>query len=402
MKKIIVLFGLILLFTNITYADDLLDFEEIDEYNFQETSSNSSNEPITNSKNIVVIDRKTLSILYEKKPHQKVPMASTTKIMTCIIALENCSTSEIVTISKKSASVSGSTLGVVENMKISMGDLLYGLMLRSGNDCAVAIAEHISGSVQDFSVLMNKKAEELGLNNTHFVTPHGLDDPNHYTTAYELALLTDYALKNNTFKQIVGIKTTNISLDGYSRTISNTNELLGNVNGVYGVKTGFTFEAGRCLVSACKRNDLDIIVVVLGADTKKNRTQDSSNLINYIFNTYKYVDISSTINESFSHYISYLENNYNLEKTVTKPILKLENLNNYLFPLSNDIKLNSKIYVSNKFDYKIEKNSKVGTLELYNKDNLLCSVNVIIDNKLQKNNWKYYFFKIFKDFNFIF
>lgn len=401
MKRIIIFFCLTILFTNITYADDLLDFEEINEYNFQETSSNSSNEPVTNSKNIVVIDRKTLNILYEKNAYNKVPMASTTKIMTCIIALENSKTNEIVTVSSKAASVTGSTLGLITDMKISMRDLLYGLMLRSGNDCAVAIAEHISGSIENFSILMNKKAKELGLTNTNFVTPHGLDDSNHYTTAYELALLTNYALKNDTFRQIVGTKATNILFNGYTRTISNTNELLGNLNGVYGVKTGFTFEAGRCLVSACKRNDLDIIVVVLGADTKKYRTQDSSNLINYVFNTYKYVDISSTINKAFSDYISYFENNYYLEKTTTSPILKLENLDNYLFPLSNDINLKTKIYINNKFNYNMKEGSKVGTLYLYNKDNLLCSNNIIIQNKLIRNDWKYYFIKILKDFNYI-
>ena len=160
-----------------------------------------------------------------------------------------------------------------------------------GNDCAVAISEHISGSVEEFSKLMNAKAQQLGLIHTHFVTPHGLDDPNHYTTAYELALLTNYALKNEKFREIVGTKTTTISIGDYSRTISNTNELLSNFEGVYGVKTGFTFNAGRCLVSSCNRNGMDIIVVVLGADTKNFRTSDSIKVINYIYDNFKYIDI---------------------------------------------------------------------------------------------------------------
>lgn len=121
----------------------------------------------------------------------------------------------------------------------------------------------MSGSIENFATLMNEKAQQLNLKHTHFVTPHGLDNENHYTTAYELALLTDYALKNEQFTNIVNTKTTTISVDGYPRTISNTNELLGNLPGVYGVKTGFTFNAGRCLVSSCKRNGMDIIVVVL-------------------------------------------------------------------------------------------------------------------------------------------
>ncbi len=402
MKKIFGLFfTFIILINNIVYADDIFTFDEMEEYPFSEVSTTSTNEPVTNSKNIVVIDRKTLSILYEKNPYDKVAMASTTKIMTCIIALEKVNLNDITTISKQAASVSGSTLGLIKDMKISINDLLYGLMLRSGNDCAVAIAEHISGSAENFSYLMNKKAMELNLKDTHFVTPHGLDDPNHYTTAYDLAILTNYALKNEKFKQIVSTKTCTISFNGYPRTISNTNELLGNVNGVYGVKTGFTFEAGRCLVSSCKRGDLDIIVVVLGADTKKIRTKDSSNLINYIFNTYNYVDVSSTINEAFSSYISYFNQNYYLEKTTTIPHLKLKEIENYEFPLSNNnaITLDTKIYTINKFNPNISKGSKIGTLYLYNGNNLLCSVDIIIENELIKNDWKYYFKNILKEFN---
>ena len=333
MKKILSLFLLfILILNNLCFADDNLELEGTDDSLSFEVSSNSTNEPITNSKNIVVIDRKTLSILYEKNAYEKVPMASTTKIMTCIVVLEKCSLNEIVTVSKKSASVSGSTLGLIADMNISVQDLIYGLMLRSGNDCAIALAEHIAGSVENFSVLMNEKAKELGLSNTNFVTPHGLDDANHYTTAYELGILTDYALKNEQFKSIVSTKSCTISFNGAPRTISNTNELLGNLNGVYGVKTGFTFEAGRCLVSACKRDDLDIIVVVLGANTKSIRTRDSSSLIKYIFNTYSYVNVSSTINNSFNEYIPFFAKNCFLEKTTTTPILKLGNLNNYNFP----------------------------------------------------------------------
>ncbi len=394
MKKFLFFFICVIIsLNNFAYADDIPALDDLEDYSFSEVSSFSSNEPITNSKNIVAIDRKTLNILYEKDAFKKVAMASTTKIMTCIIALEKCSKSDIVTISKNSASVTGSTLGLISNMKISMNDLLYGLMLRSGNDCAVAIAEYISGSVEEFSNLMNKKAQELNLSNTHFVTPHGLDNPEHYTTSYDLAILTDYALKNEQFRQIVSTKTTTISFNGYPKTISNTNELLGNVDGVYGVKTGFTFDAGRCLVTSCKRGNLDVIIVVLGADTKKIRTQDSSNLINFIFNNYKYVNISSSIDEAFSKYISFLNDNLYLEKTTTKPILKLEKLENYEFPFLNNspIELNTKIYIIDKFTPNIMVNSKVGSLYLYNGNILICNVDIFIDNQLIKNDWKYYF-----------
>lgn len=401
MKKIFITFFIFIFIINsCSFADDIFDLEESEDLSSFEVSSESTSEPITYSKNIIVIDRKTLLPLYEKNAYDKVAMASTTKIMTCIIAIENCSLNETVTVSKNSATVYGSTLGLSSDMKISMNDLLYGLMLRSGNDCAIAIAEHISGSVEKFSELMNSKANELNLKNTNFVTPHGLDDPKHYTTAYDLAILTDYSLKNETFKNIVSTKTHTISLNGYPRTISNTNELLGNLDGVYGVKTGFTFEAGRCLVSSCRRDNLDIIVVVLGADTKKIRTTDSSKLINYIYNTYKYVDISSIINETFNNFIPYFNENYILEKTTTKPVLKLKKLDNYYFPLSHQdvLELSTKTYFNNKFNYNIAKNSKIGEISIYKNNTLLCSVDILLDNNLIKNNWKHYFKYIILNF----
>ena len=203
-------------------------------------------------------------------------MASTTKIMTATIIIENCNLNETVEISKKSAGTGGSRLGLKAGDKITIRDLLYGLMMRSGNDSAVALAEYAGGSIEGFAEKMNQKASDLGLNNTHFETPHGLDSDEHYTTAYELALLSNYALNNKIFAQIVGTKEYTITINGYPKQLSNTNELLGNLDGVYGIKTGFTNGANRCLVTACKRNNMDIICVVLGADTKNFRTQDLS------------------------------------------------------------------------------------------------------------------------------
>ncbi len=396
LKKILI-FLLLITFTfpTICLADDYSYSDEIEELDISEASISSQNEPITNSKHIVVIDRKTLFVLYEKSSNERTPMASTTKIMTCILALENTDLSKIITVSKKAASIHGSTLGLKENMKISMQDLIYGLMLRSGNDCAIAIAEEVSGSVENFATLMNQKAKELNLKNTNFVTPHGLDDPNHYTTAYELAILTNYALQNETFKNIVSCKTYTFNFDGYSKTINNTNELLGNLSGVYGVKTGFTFEAGRCLVSSCKRNNLDIIVVVLGANTKKIRTQDSYNLINYIFNNFQYVNVSKTINESFSNFNNYVSHSIFLEKTTDVPKFKLEILDNYDFPLktNGEIKFNTKIYSIKTFSYNLSIGDEVGKLYLFNNNDLICKCKILLDNQLNRCSSKYYFMK---------
>lgn len=397
MKIIFILFFINILFCNVVFADDYLEIDSLEFPSVLETSSKISDEPTVHSKNIIVIDRKTLLPLYEKNAYTKVPMASTTKILTCIIALENSKKTDIVTVSKKAANVSGSTLGLKTNMKISMNDLLYGLMLRSGNDCAIAIAEHISGSVEDFSKLMNSKAFELGLHNSNFVTPHGLDNENHYTTAFDLAILTDYALKNTDFKKIVSTKKTTISLNDYPREISNTNELLGNLDGVYGVKTGFTFEAGRCLVSACTRGKLDIIVVVLGADTKSIRTNDSRNLINYILANYEYTDISSIVNDVFSNFIPYFNNQYYLKKTTSVPILKLENIENYKFPiLKNDVSnLKTKIYTITNFSSQVLPGNVVGKLQVFNNENLICNINILLENKIIPNNWLFYFKEFF-------
>lgn len=170
-----------------------------------------------------------------------------------------------------------------------------------GNDSAVALAEYVSGGIEEFANLMNKKAEEIGLKNTHFVTPHGLDEEEHYTTAFELALITNYALNIKEFAQIVKTKSYTIIINNQPKNINNTNELLGYLQGVYGVKTGFTNGANRCLVTAVKRENMDIICVVLGADTKKDRTRDSIKLIEYAFSKYKMIDLKFMLEDEFDN-----------------------------------------------------------------------------------------------------
>ena len=147
--------------------------------------------------------------------------------------------------------------------------------------------------------MMNAKAQELGLDSTHFITPHGLDMPEHYTTAFELAKMADYALKIDKFKEIVSTKSTTIYINNYPKAINNTNQLLGSVSGLYGVKTGFTNGAGRCLVSACKRDDLDIITVVIGANTTKERTSDTIKLIQYANQKFEIINIKEIIESKF-------------------------------------------------------------------------------------------------------
>ena len=290
------------------YADDEDLEEEINDTawiyeQIEAASSNITNEPIINSRSAVVYDRTSGEVIWGKDEKSKRKMASTTKIMTSLVVIENVKDlSQVVTISNKAASIGGSRLGLHTGDKITVNDLLYGLMLESGNDCAIALGEYVGNTVENFIRMMNEKAKQLGLNNTHFVTVNGLDADEHYTTAVELAKLTDYALKNEKLKNIVGTKNYTVTINGYGKAIDNTNELLGYLDGVYGVKTGFTNGANRCLVTSIKRGNMDIISVVLGADTKKDRTKDSIEIIEYAYANYKIVDLTQNIENEFAEW----------------------------------------------------------------------------------------------------
>ncbi len=236
---------------------------------------------------------------------------------------------------------------------------------------------------------MNKKAEELGLKNTHFVTPHGLDQEEHYTTAYELALITDYALNNKKFSQIVNTKQTTIHINEYSKEIANTNELLGNLNGVDGVKTGFTNNAGRCLVTSTTRNGHKIICVVLGADTKKIRTTDSVKLIEYAFSNYEYINIKEKINEQFEKWEK--ENLKNIEvikgKSETTQI-KLDNLQFDEVPINkNKIKdIKVEIICKNALQAPLQENDIIGEIRVMQKEEILTTVNILLKEKVERKN----------------
>ena len=283
----------------------LVEDEEVDLGDIQreliETSAETE-ELNLDSRIALIYDRASGRILYEKNGNKQTPMASTTKIMTAIVVLENANLKDTVTIDSKAAGIGGSRLGLKKNDKITVNDLLYGLMLRSGNDAAIALATYVGGSTEGFAEMMNNKAKELGLTNSHFVVPHGLDNEGHYTTAYELAKMADYALKIDKFKEIVSTKSTTICINGYFKAINNTNQLLGSVAGVYGVKTGFTNGAGRCLVSSCKRDDLDIITVIIGANTTKQRTADTIKLIQYAYKNFEVINIKEIINKKFEQW----------------------------------------------------------------------------------------------------
>lgn len=355
-----------------------------------------------NARSYVVLDRKSKKVLIGKNEYTKAKMASTTKIMTATIILENCNLDDIVTISKKSANTGGSRLGLKTNDKISVLNLLYGLLLCSGNDAAVALAEYCSGSIPEFCNLMNQKAIELGLTNSHFETPHGLDSDGHYTTAYELSLITDYALKNSTFVKIVNTKNHTIQINNYPKNLSNTNELLGVLDGVYGVKTGFTNGANRCLVTACKRNDMDLICIVLGCDTKKFRGQDSTKLINYCFDNFEYVNIRNLLTHKLNDWKNDNKNYFNIIKGVsTKLDIKFSDPSSDVIPIKKDEinNINVRFSINKNLAAPITVDNIIGNYEIFSSTNTIYSGDIISNNAIDKKNIKYYLFDFLKNYS---
>lgn len=223
-------------------------------------------------------------MLYGKEQDKIMYPASTTKIMTLLVALQRASNVEaVVTVNGQAAACEGSSLDLEEKDRLTLQDLLFGLMLVSGNDAAEVIAEHIGGSVDGFVRLMNAEAWRLGANNTNFANPHGLPNAaNHFTTAKDLAVITAAALKRSDFLPYVTTLSRQITFHntGDTRTLSNTNELLTWYTGANGVKTGYTNDAGLCLVASAKRNGIQLIAVVFNDD---NRWQDAAKLLDYGF-----------------------------------------------------------------------------------------------------------------------
>lgn len=394
MKKIfysILVFLLILLNFSTVCADDV-DNEDEFKNTVEVTASSVTALPKTNSRRYIVYDRISKSMIIGKNEDVKSAMASTTKIMTTIVILEKADLNETVTVSVKAGGTGGSRLGLKKGDKASVKNLLYGLMLRSGNDAAVALAEHVGGSVKEFAELMNEKAAELGLTNTHFVTPHGLDDPNHYTTALELAKLTDYAMDNETFARIVGTKSTTIYINNQPRQINNTNELLGVLNGVVGVKTGFTNNAGRCLVTETKRNNMDVITIVLGADTKKDRTKDSVNLIEYTFSKYKMYNLEEQIIEEFNKWKNINEKRILIIKgKQSNPKLALGAVEKATIPICDDDKIEYSINALTEIEAPLEQWNVMGTLTVKLNGEILENIDIVNVNEVQKRDWKDYF-----------
>lgn len=244
------------------------------------------------ARNAILMEQDSGRILFEKKAHEKRRIASITKIMTAIIAIESDKLDEVVTVSERAVGIEGSSLYLKKNEKIKLEDLVYGLMLRSGNDAAVAIAEHVGGSVEGFVFLMNQKAQELGMTNTRFANPHGLDDsPDHYSTAYDMAVLTRYAMQNETYRKIAGTKVHRVPHpdENWDRVWKNKNRLImGKYEYATGGKTGYTKLAKRTLVSTATKGDMNLIAVTLNAPDDWN---DHINMYETAFKNYEMAKI---------------------------------------------------------------------------------------------------------------
>ena len=376
---------------------------ELQKHETTKEVSNQDDNLQLNSRSCIVLDRNTKQTLYGKNEKNRVKMASTTKIMTALVVLENSSLDKTVEASKKAAGTGGSRLGLKTNDKITIRDLLYGLLLCSGNDAAVCLAESIAGSVPEFCNIMNQKAQDLGLTNTHFESPHGLDSDQHYTTAYELALLADYALQNPTFKNIVGTKTQTINLNGYPKTLTNTNELLGNLDGIYGIKTGFTNGANRCLVTACKRGNMDIICVVLGADTKKFRTQDSIKLIEFAFKNYEYFNLQDFAEQYVTNWKNENPNYFTIEKGNSNQLdfkidSKLQDCKTIAIKKSLKDNIEASLTLSTYFNAPVETDQVIGELKIFSQETELMHLNVLSNSTINKKNTIDYLLFFFKSY----
>ena len=327
----------------------------------------------TSAKAMCVLDKDSKRILYSKNENQQLPMASTTKIVTAITVINNCQNlDEYIQVADESIGVTGTSIYLRKGETIKVKDLLYGLMLRSGNDAATALACHISGSVKGFADKMNGLAKKVGANNSHFANPHGLDNPEHYTTAYDLALITSYALNNPIFKEIVSTKNyvipeTNVSEKRY---LTNKNRLLSSLEGCCGVKTGFTNKAGRCLVSACERKNMTAVCVVLNCGPM---FEESSELLNQSLANYKNIKIIDKNKEIFNEYI--------IDEKEGRLYLYTDE--DFYYPLLNNEHKDLKLICNVKLD-DAEKGDEVGEIQIFFNERLLKILKLYTMNKIDK------------------
>lgn len=279
------------------YTDENIDNDYESMEIIEEDSIDISSEEVNidvplkvSARNAIAIDAESRQVLWSQNGYEIVPMASTTKILTSLIAINYGNLERKVTISKNASSIRGSTVGYAAGEEISMRELLFGLMFRSGNDAAIAIAEDIGGSIEGFANIMNDYAKSLGIINSHFESPHGLDSPRHYSSAYDLAILTAKGMEYEEFREFVGEKVIYKDKYNFTRDYQNINKILYKIPGANGVKTGYTGGAGKCLVSSINHNGRNIIIVVLNCVDRWNVTEK---IYNYVIKSNDFINKSN-------------------------------------------------------------------------------------------------------------
>lgn len=324
------------------------------------------------ARSAIALDSKSKCILYERNSDLLIPIASTTKIMTSLVALKYGDLDKKIEISDKAANIHGSQVGYKKGEMITLRELLYGLMLRSGNDAAIAIAEGISGSVEKFCELMNEYAIELGALNSNFESPHGLDSQCHYSTAYDLALITAKAKENDVFNKIVSAKDVEASEYGFTRSYHNINKILYQIPNANGVKTGYTGGAGKCLVTSIKEKNNDIIIVVLNSPKRWNETKK---IYDYVKDNYEFRKII-TKGEVVDNIV------YDEDKKIN-----LAAQDNIIIPVAKEENIKTKIIKTSNLPSEIKPEMALGRLCVYKDENLVSTCILKSDNNktIRKN-----------------
>lgn len=324
---------------------------------------NTSAVPVSadNSSSEIVMEVSSGRILYQNNAYAKKYMASTTKILTAICIIENCNLDEIVTVTSKTTGIEGSSIYLEAGEKLSVKDLLFGLMLRSGNDCAETLALYCSGSKEKFAELMNETAKRIGATNSNFTNPHGLPDDNHYTTAYDLALISAYSIKNPVFKEIVSTKSVKIpfTTHEYDRILVNKNKILKDLDGATGIKTGYTKKAGRCFVASCERNGMELVCVLLNCPPMFERSKE---LLNNKFEEYKLYKIFES--DNIIDFLNIAESDKTcgvyIKKDITLPLTDAEYKN-----------LRVVMDYPEFLEKGMKKDAEIGSIKIYSKNSLL-------------------------------
>lgn len=305
----------------------------------------------------IVMDSNSGRVFYEENAREKKPIASLTKIATCITAIENSSLDDKVCIKKEWTNVEGSSVYLQESEELTMEELLYALMLRSGNDAATAICGHVCDGGNDFVSLMNDTAKRLGLNDTHFENPHGLDSPDHYSSASDLALLCSYSMANETFAKIVSTKKMRIGSGESLRVLINKNKLLSRYEFAEGIKTGYTKKSGRCLASAANKDGFRLVCVVLNLGSTYETTEM---LFDKVYSQY-----NNRVLHSKDEPVAYYEKD---GKTIPCSLGK-----DAVYPLSDEEMkyISSTTEITYKGGFPVKSGTEMGIIKFYLKNQLL-------------------------------